>query len=311
MERRPIGIVGCGIIGASWALSFARAGYEVRVWQRSGASSLDRIHLLARNVEGTGSALSEAGAGRISVHEDMARALAGVCYVQESIAEDLGHKRQILAEIERHAGSEALIASSTSALLPSVLGSELASPHRFLVAHPLTPPHLLPLVEICPAPQTAPQTVQTTVALLTGAGHSPVVLGREIEGFAANRLLGAMLNELFALIGEGVIDPLDADTIFTDGFGLRWASIGPLAAMDLNAPGGVRDYLNRYGGIAARVAESRGARSFLTAQVIDRIASSLASSAPATSRAAQRDHAIARVKDLRGSPTLTGSARTG
>jgi 3-hydroxyacyl-CoA dehydrogenase len=301
MEHRRIGIVGCGIIGASWALTFARAGYQVQVWQRSGTSVLDRIRRLAENVEETGSGLTEDNLKRISIHEDMAHALNGVCYVQESIAENLEWKSQVLAEIERHAGSEVLIGSSTSAILPSRLSRELAHPHRFLVVHPLTPPHLLPLAEICPAPETTPEIIQAAVALLTSAGQSPVVLNREVEGFVANRLLGAVLNELFALIGEGVIDPADADTIFTEGFGLRWVIIGPLAAMDLNAPAGVRDYLTRYGDIVARVAESRGARASLTPNVIDRIATALAasSSLSPTLRAARRDQAIARVKDLR------------
>jgi 3-hydroxyacyl-CoA dehydrogenase len=301
MEHPSIGIVGCGIIGASWALTFARAGYRVQVWHRSGTPALDRIRNLAKNVEGTHSGLRDEDAERISVHEDMAGSLSGVCYVQESIAENLEQKSQILAEIERHVDSEALIASSTSAILPSAISKALASPHRFLVVHPLTPPHLLPLAEICPAPETAPQAIQAAVALLASTGQNPVVLNREIEGFASNRLLGAMLNELFALIEEGVIDPVDADTIFTDGFGLRWAIIGPLAAMDLNAPAGLRDYLNRYGNIAAQVAESRGAKASLTPEVIDRIATSLAalSSSSYTIRIAQRDHEIARLKDFR------------
>ena len=308
-EDRRIGIVGCGIIGASWALAFARAGYRVQVWQRGDAPVLERIRRMAEAVEGTGSGLGPDDAERIIVDRDLARSLEGVCYVQESVVEDLGQKRQMLVDVERHVSSDAIVASSTSAILPSVLAEGLASPQRFLVAHPLTPPHMLPLTEICAAPQTSPEVLQAAVALLADAGQSPVVLRREIEGFVANRLLGALLNETFALIGDGVIEPRDADVIFTAGFGLRWAIIGPLAAMDLNAPTGVRDYLTRYGSIFASIAQSRGTQVSLTPEVIDRVAASLANSsglAPAD-RAARRDHAIARIKDAltdewRGSP---------
>ncbi|GAO38924.1 putative 3-hydroxybutyryl-CoA dehydrogenase [Sphingomonas changbaiensis NBRC 104936] len=301
MKTERVGIIGCGIIGASWALTFARAGYRVKVWQRGEAPVLDRIRRLADNVAGTGSELSAEAWQRISIETEIARALEGVDYVQESIVENLDQKAEILTAIERHVDAATTIASSTSGILPSAISRRLRRPARFLVAHALTPPHLLPVTEICPAPETAPHVIAAAVELLKGAGQSPVVLKREIAGFAANRLLGAVLNELFALVGEGVLEPLDADTIFTDGFGLRWSVIGPLAAMDLNAPAGVRDYLARYGSIFSGVAESRGATPALIADVIDRIASSLEalSSAPAADRAAARDRAIAQVKAMR------------
>jgi hypothetical protein len=103
-------------------------------------------------------------------------------------------------------------------------------------------------------------------------GQHPIVLQKEVPGFALNRILGALLNECFALVKDGVLAPSDIDALLTEGFGLRWAMIGPLAAMDLNAPGGVGEYLKRYGAIFDLVARSRGGFSALDDDVIAKLA---------------------------------------
>jgi L-gulonate 3-dehydrogenase len=178
----------------------------------------------------------------------------------------------------------------------------LQNPERFVVVHPLTPPHLIPITEVCAGPQTCKDTIDRTMSMLRAVGQHPILLQAEIAGFALNRLLGALLNECFFLIRDGVLRVEDVDSLFTEGFGLRWSVIGPLAAMDLNAPGGIQDYLHRYGSIFRSVAKDRGAVSALDASLIDKIAVEFRqvwAGRERSERLERRDRAIAHVNMYR------------
>jgi 3-hydroxyacyl-CoA dehydrogenase len=121
------------------------------------------------------------------------------------------------------------------------------------VAHPVNPPHLVPLVELCGAPWTDPQVVARARAIYEAVGQVPINVNREIEGFVLNRLQGALLAEAFRLVGEGVVSPQDCDRTVKDGLGLRWSFLGPFGTIELNAPGGIPDYCERYTGFYRRL----------------------------------------------------------
>jgi len=300
-----VAIVGRGIIGASWALVFARAGLRVRMWSREesdGGATSERVAALIRAVAGTGLEGDAGTLARVSVQPSLAATVDGADYVQESVAENTDVKSAIFRSVEQHAADDAVIGSSTSGLLPSLLAAPLLRPERFLVVHPLTPPHILPVTELCPGPQTSPDVVDGVAEFLSGVGQSPIKLKAEIPGFALNRILGALMNEILALIGDGVLAPEDADAMLTDGFGLRWSWIGPLAAMDLNAPGGVEDYLKRYGHLWDAVAKSRGARPAISPEVIAAISAAMRRRhrlEEAPQRIARRDRGIAEIRRYR------------
>ena len=302
---RSVGIIGRGIIGASWAIVFARAGLRVRIWCRHPEQSKTTHESIAadiRALDGTGLDCAAMTLKRISVHTSLAETLDGVDYVQESVSENEELKRQVLAGIEQHAPADAIIGSSTSGIMPSRMADALRAPERFLIVHPLTPPHLLPVTELCAGPHTSVEVMTRVRGLMIELGQRPVTIHREIEGFALNRVLGAMMNECFALIRDGVLDPQDVDPLLTEGFGLRWGTIGPLAAMELNAPGGIAEYLTRYGSIYDTVARSRGAQSVLEPSLISRVAeATAASSSPedTASRARERDRNIAQLRAAR------------
>jgi 3-hydroxyacyl-CoA dehydrogenase len=236
---------------------------------------------------------------RISAHASLEETLEGAFYVQESVSENAELKREIFRSIERHTAADTIIGSSTSGLMPGILAQGLERPDRFMVVHPLTPPHLLPVTEICPGAQTAQRAIDAVSELLRRVGQRPILIRKEIPGFALNRTLAALMNEILALVADGVLAPEDVDAMLTEGFGLRWAVIGPLAAMDLNAPGGIEDYLNRYGQIWDEVARSRGMEPARSAEVIARVAASLRRRHPleeAAARIARRDRAIAELR---------------
>lgn len=252
-ERKAMskaGIVGAGLIGRAWAHVFARAGWEVRVWdpvpaQREAAARLieSSLHDLARH-----GLVKEpaAAARRVSVVASLEEAVAGAGYVQESGPETLEAKRETFARLDAAAAPSTVLASSTSALVPSLFTAELAGRARCVVAHPVNPPHLVPVVEVCGAPWTAPETKARAIAVLRAVGQVPIDVKREVDGFILNRLQVALLTEAFRLVQDGYVSPEDLDHTIADGLGLRWAFMGPFETIELNAPAGVADYCRRY-----------------------------------------------------------------
>ena len=247
-----VAIIGAGLIGRSWAIVFARAGWQVRVTDPESrtiesASRLIREGLEELAVHGlvTDPALA---AERVAIVQSLADAVSGVDVVQENGPELVDTKRAIFAELDRLCPEHAILASSTSAIVASRFTEELPGRARCLVAHPVNPPHLLPLVELCAAPWTAPETIEGARRIYESIEQVPITVKREVEGFVLNRLQGALLAEAFRLVGEGVVSPQDLDKTLKDGLGLRWSFIGPFETIELNAPGGIGDYCKRYTG---------------------------------------------------------------
>jgi L-gulonate 3-dehydrogenase len=253
-----VAIVGAGLIGRAWAVVFARAGFDVRVFdpdagQRAAAPELIRAGLDESSAHGLLDDPDGARA-RVTMAENLAEAVAGVGLVQENGPEVVEVKRAVFAELDRLSPPEAILASSTSAIVASQFTQELAGRARCLVAHPVNPPHLVPIVELCGAPWTSPETIERARRLYESVGQVPITVNQEVEGFVLNRLQGALLAEAFRLVGEGVVSPQDLDKTVKDGLGLRWSFMGPFETIDLNAPGGMADYCARYTGFYRRLA---------------------------------------------------------
>jgi L-gulonate 3-dehydrogenase len=255
MGRTNVAIIGAGFIGRAWAVAFARADMNVAIWSRTEASAQQAIAFLAQvlpDLEADG-LLGEQTAGEVlanaRIETRLEAALDGADYIQENAPEDLQSKRDIFTLLDSLADAGAVIASSTSALLPSAFTDHLPGRARCLVAHPVNPPYLIPATEIVPAPWTSPGVVDQACAILRAAGQKPLVMDKEIDGFIVNRLQGAVLNEAFRLVGEGYASIADIDTAIKDGLALRWSFMGPFETIDLNAPLGVRDYIEKYNGL--------------------------------------------------------------
>ncbi|MDP9138339.1 MAG: 3-hydroxyacyl-CoA dehydrogenase [Pseudomonadota bacterium] len=252
-------IVGCGFIGRAWALSFARAGHEVALWDEDSGQSTKALHFIedmAGDLERydlLGGQTPAAVLSRIRAADSFADALAGARHIQENTPEVLATKRAVFACLDGLAAGDAVIASSTSALLPSRFTDGLAGRRRCLVVHPLNPPYLIRAVEVVPAPWTSPETVERTRAFLQAAGQTPLVMKREIDGFIMNRMQGAVLEEAFRLVADGYASVEDVDLGIREGLAARWSFMGPFETIDLNAPGGVRDYVERYQSIYERL----------------------------------------------------------
>lgn len=246
-----VAVIGAGLIGRAWAMVFARAGAEVALHDSSPKALKDAVKQIAVSLADLKRAglLKDprAALNRIQPQPDLAAAVRGAEFVQENLPERLDVKQEVFRLLDRLAPKSAILSSSTSTFQPSLFTADLNGRVRCLVAHPVNPPYLVPVVELSGAPWTSPATIKRARAVMQWAGMAPIQVLKEIDGFILNRLQLALVNEAFRLIDGGYVTPADLDVTVKDGLGLRWAFMGPMETIDLNAADGTAGYLRRYG----------------------------------------------------------------
>jgi 3-hydroxyacyl-CoA dehydrogenase len=250
MEK--IAIVGSGLIGRAWAMVFARAGHPVKLYDAAPGAAEKALTLIREGLQelqefGLIAEPAEVVAGRVTAVATLADAVRDADYVQENTSEKLDVKREVYRQLDQAAPAHSILASSTSTIPTSRFSEGLKGRHRCIVAHPVNPPHIVPIVEISPAPWTNPDVVAKTRALHEKVGQVAITVKKEVEGFILNRLQAALLLESWRLVKEDYVSVEDLDKCIKDGLGLRWSFMGPFETIDLNAPGGVPDYARRYG----------------------------------------------------------------
>ncbi|EFH09749.1 3-hydroxyacyl-CoA dehydrogenase [Pseudoroseomonas cervicalis] len=256
-----VAVVGAGLVGSGWALVFARGGASVRIFDASEsirAGAMARLRSMLEDMQKAGLVDSvEPVLSRITLCHSLEDAVGRADYIQESVLERVEVKQAACAEIDAAMRPDAMVGSSSSGIPASAFTEALPKRSRFLIAHPVNPPHLVPLVELVPAPWTDAGIIPVLRAAMEGWGQAPIEVKGEIEGFILNRLQGALLNEAWALYEAGLASAADIDRTVSEGLGLRWAFMGPFETIDLNAPGGIADYSARLAPLYHRIALSR------------------------------------------------------
>ena len=194
-SKRMIAIVGAGLIGSGWALVFARAGNTVRVFDPSEDVRARVVNWVCDSLdEMTQTGLVEDPRSileRITVFDTLESALEGAAYVQESVFETVKAKAEVSRSIDALLGDGVIVGSSSSGIPSSHFTAECKNRDRFIIAHPVNPPHLIPVVELVPASWTAEGVVDFVADLMNEIGQKPVRLSLEIDGFIMNRLQGS------------------------------------------------------------------------------------------------------------------------
>ncbi|MDV6330964.1 3-hydroxyacyl-CoA dehydrogenase NAD-binding domain-containing protein [Asticcacaulis sp. 201] len=245
--RQKIAIIGCGLIGESWAALMTAHGHDVVAWDPS-TTVLAGFEQRVENARKQVWQLMPTGrpdTGCLALTDQLETALVGATWVQENAPEKLELKQTLYAQIEAAIDDYVIIASSTSSLTWSELSVGMKRPQRLITAHPFNPPHLMPLVEIYAA-DAAIRAL--SLAFYTGLGRQPVVLKRDAVGHIANRLASALWREAVNIVAEDIADVSAVDAALVHGPGLRWSVIGAHMAYHLGGgDGGIEAYLKHLG----------------------------------------------------------------
>ena len=248
-QPQTIGVLGGGLIGMSWASLFLARGARVIVTDPRPQAEAELAAFVAEawpNLAALGLTLSEVP-GQAEFSTDLG-ALADVEFVQENAPDRIGIKRSIVAELEQVIGADVIIASSTSSLMASDIQAQARHPRRILVAHPMNPPHMVPMVELVAGRLTAPETVDRAEAFYLAMQRVPIRVRKEVAGHLANRLTSALYREAVHMVAEGIADVADIDKAVAYGPGMRWALMGPHLLYHLGGgAGGLRHYLDHLG----------------------------------------------------------------
>ena len=240
-EKQTVAIIGAGVIGCSFAASFAAKGYDVRIYDvREDYEDSVRKMLHTQLAEIPSANVKEAMA-HVLCFNTLGEALEGADLVQENGPESVEFKQSIYADFEKYCRKDTLLASSSSGITPEVIGEKMQSPERAMIGHPFNPPHVLPIVEVCAAQGAPDELVKRLIDFYEHAGRIAIRLNKPIEGFVTNRLQYVFLREAIHIVEEGVVDVADLDKIVMASLGVRWASVGPFLAGQLGGgAGGVR-----------------------------------------------------------------------
>ena len=237
MEIKKIVVAGAGTMGASMAQIFARYGYEVTLYNhrqetldKAKGKISDNVKTLVETKELT-DAEAESLLAALSYTVDL-NCFQDCDLVVENLTEVLAVKEAFYTQISELVRPDTIVATNTSGLSINKLGASVKDPSRFLGMHWFNPPHLVPLIEIIKGDTTTDEAVQTIYDLSLSVGKKPVIVQKDVPGFAGNRLQFAVLREALDMVEKGIISPEGIDDVMKYGLGFRYACLGPLEVAD-------------------------------------------------------------------------------
>lgn len=220
MSIQKIGIAGAGTMGYSMADIFAAKGFDVTLWNHR-----------APTLEKAKTHISVASRDKIHYTTQL-EDIADSDLIVESVTEDLQIKTDFYDKLSRVVENHTIVATNTSGLSINALAAHVKHPDRFLGMHWFNPPTLILLIEIIKNDHTRQDVAETVRDLSLRIGKKPVIVNKDVFGFAANRLQLAVLREALSMVEQGVVSPEGIDDVMKYGLGFRWACIEPLETVD-------------------------------------------------------------------------------
>lgn len=249
---QEVACIGAGVIGKSWAVSYALQEVSVRLYVRNPEkkdSTIAEIREMFQDLvscEVLKPEQVDQCMTHIHIYHDLSQVLDGISFIQESLPEKIEIKHEFLKSVDQYAPADAIVASSTSGLSIREIAKGSVHPERVIGGHPFNPPHLLPLVEMTALdPECA--ALKTAYDFYKAVGKEPVILKKDSMGFIGNRLSYALYREAIDLVVRGVASIEDVDKAVAYGPGFRWALFGPFATYNLGSPNGIGEMEKKYG----------------------------------------------------------------
>ncbi len=250
MSDRRAAVVGGGVIGGGWAARFLLNGWDVSVFDPDPDAERKIGEVIAHARRALPALYDQRlpPEGQLLFHDELAEAVEGALWIQESVPERLDLKRETFARIQESADDDSIVGSSTSGFKPSELIEGALNPSQIVVAHPFNPVYLLPLVEVVPSPWTPSSLVDRIGETLESIGMKPLVVRKEIDAHIADRLLEAVWREGLWLIKDGICTTEELDDAIRYGFGLRWAQMGMFETYRIaGGEAGMKHFMAQFG----------------------------------------------------------------
>ena len=242
VDLRPIAqiaVIGAGLMGHGIAQEFASAGYRVRLHDvtneqlESARTQIEQnLNLLASNAIIQEDNISQT-LHRIQTSTELEAVAENADFVVEAVTENLALKQQIFGKLDAICPPHTILASNTTALMPSQIGVNAERKDQILNTHYFNPPYLIPLVELIRSPDTSDETVEATFELLTAIGKTPAIIEKEALGFVGPRLQAALIREAFAIVEQGIASAETVDLVVRNSFGRRLSVAGPFEVFEL------------------------------------------------------------------------------
>ncbi len=229
-----VAVIGAGTMGNGIAHVFAQNGWDVRLVDVSGPALERGLEMIRRNMDRQirkGAITKEqrdAALARIDASNAL-EAAGTAAIVVEAATEDPDVKFNIFRELDRLAPQGAILASNTSSISITEIGSHTGRPHQVIGMHFMNPVPVMPLVEVITGVRTSDETTDTVMEMARSLGKTPVK-ANDYPGFVSNRVLMPMINEAIYCVMEGVAEPEAVDTVMKLGMN---HPMGPLALADL------------------------------------------------------------------------------
>jgi len=243
-------VIGAGVIGAGWIARLVENGVDVAIYDAADDTRgkidavLANANIAAEKLHGARRRVR----GELSYCDTVQHAVGDVELIIEAVPEQLDLKQSVYGQIETAARRDALVASSTSGIVPSRLQEKMTHPERLLVAHPFNPVYLLPLVELVGGEKTSSGTIERAMEIYESIGMKPLHVRKEIDAFIADRLLEAVWREALWLVKDGVATTAEIDDAIRYGFGLRWAQMGLFETYRIaGGEAGMRHFIAQFG----------------------------------------------------------------
>ena len=236
---RQITVIGAGLMGHGIAQEFACAGYRVLMHdvtdehlETARVQIEKNLNVLAENAVIEQKSITPT-LQRIQTATELSAVAENADFVVEAVTENLALKQQIFEELDAICPPHTILASNTTALMPSQIGVNAKRKRQILNTHYFNPPYLIPLVELIRSPDTSDETVTVTFDLLTTIGKTPAIIEKEALGFVGPRLQAALIREAFAIVEQGIASAETVDLVVRNSFGRRLSVAGPFEVFEL------------------------------------------------------------------------------
>ena len=238
-DIQQIAVIGAGLMGHGIAQEFAFAGYQVHLHDVSQAQVdagiervRDNLQMFVENDLARPNQIAET-LDRIHGSDQLETVGAGADFVIEAVIENLPLKQEVFRQLDQICPPHTILASNTTAQMPSQIGVFTQRQDKILNTHYFNPPYLIPLVELIRSPKTSDETLQVAYDLMVKIGKTPAVIQKEVPGFVGPRLQAAVIREAFSIVERGIATAEDVDLVVRNSFGRRLSVAGPFQVFEL------------------------------------------------------------------------------